>query len=227
MIIYKVTNKINGKVYIGKITKGLDERKKAHIEQSKNKRSYFYNAIRRYGIDSFFWEVLIECNNQKSLNEHEKFFIAVYRANGNVYNLTDGGEGVPGYKHTDQTKKLIGNKSKKMWGNEDFKKTRSLMYKGNDFFKGRKHSEETKRNFSLARKGKPNNRGYSRKDIDDKKIREYLKQGFSYRKIAEIFNTRHETIRYRMLKDDPDYRKKEKALTSGGMVKSQNTTLIA
>lgn len=49
MLIYKATNKINGKIYIGQTHKSLEERKMCHKHDSKNIDTYFYRAIRKYG----------------------------------------------------------------------------------------------------------------------------------------------------------------------------------
>lgn len=59
--IYKFENKINGKVYIGK-TKNIKERIYQHNHITKNKNTKFGNAIRKYGIDMFNFDILIEIN---------------------------------------------------------------------------------------------------------------------------------------------------------------------
>ena len=58
MIIYKVTNKKSGNVYIGQTVKSLEERKHNHFlsSLSKNSKSKFHKAIKSYGIDNFNWE---------------------------------------------------------------------------------------------------------------------------------------------------------------------------
>lgn len=53
MIIYKATNKINGKVYIGQSHKSLEERMRRHKNDSIRQDSYFYRAIRKYGWENF------------------------------------------------------------------------------------------------------------------------------------------------------------------------------
>lgn len=49
MLIYKATNNINGKIYIGQTTKTLEERKKYHKRDSKRIDNLFYRAIRKCG----------------------------------------------------------------------------------------------------------------------------------------------------------------------------------
>lgn len=53
MIVYKATNKLNDKVYIGITTKTLRHRMSIHKKDAKVKNTYFYRAIRKYGFDNF------------------------------------------------------------------------------------------------------------------------------------------------------------------------------
>jgi len=58
-IIYKVTNLINNKIYIGQTTGSLEKRKIKHISCAKlNSNIYFHKALNKYGIGSFDWEIL-------------------------------------------------------------------------------------------------------------------------------------------------------------------------
>lgn len=147
MIIYKVTNKINGNCYIGKTVQNLEKRKNDHFKQSKKQFSiYFYKAIRKYGWDNFEWEVLTETDSESKLNALEKFYIATYRKMINIYNMTEGGDGGKlGYKPTNETKIKIGlsNKGKKR-SLEFIQKMKERM-KGNHYALNYKHSEETNR----------------------------------------------------------------------------------
>lgn len=96
MIIYKATNKINGKMYIGQTTHTLEWRKKKHLQDSKRMDSYFYRAINKYGWDNFEWEILDStATTKEELNILEKRYIAQYgtfddKTKG--YNSTSGGE---------------------------------------------------------------------------------------------------------------------------------------
>ena len=70
MIIYMVTNKINGKAYIGKTIGSLKKRKQKHISCSlHNSDNYhFHNAIKKHGPESFEWMILDECDDFDTLN---------------------------------------------------------------------------------------------------------------------------------------------------------------
>lgn len=94
MIVYKATNKINGKVYIGITTHSLEHRKKIHIRDSKRIDTYFYRAIRKYGKDNFTWEVIDRAESKEELSELEKYYIKLYDSFDNKekgYNTTSGG----------------------------------------------------------------------------------------------------------------------------------------
>lgn len=91
-IIYKATNKLNGKIYIGATTKSLEERKKDHIQKALcSKGSAFQEAIAHYTIDNFIWETIDTANNVNELAEKEKEYIKLYDSNHTGYNSDEGG----------------------------------------------------------------------------------------------------------------------------------------
>ncbi len=76
MIIYKVINTVNHKIYIGQSKYTMQKRKAAHIYDANHGCDfYFHRAIRKYGIDNFKWIVISSCNNLDSLNAYEKYNI--------------------------------------------------------------------------------------------------------------------------------------------------------
>lgn len=93
--IYKITNKCNGKCYIGQAI-DIKSRWRKHRCAYHNPNSHAYNyplykAIRKYGLKNFSFEVLEECSKAE-LNEREMFYIAKYQANTRQgYNQNDGG----------------------------------------------------------------------------------------------------------------------------------------
>lgn len=90
MIIYKITNLFNGKIYVGQTIKTLAER----IAQHKCGDLYIDRAIKTYGIKFFKAEVIEKCANLEELNKREKFWIEELNSKyPNGYNLTDGGTG--------------------------------------------------------------------------------------------------------------------------------------
>lgn len=97
--IYKFTNKINNQIYIGKSI-DIDYRIKQHFQNAfrntKGNKEYnkpLYQAIRKYGSDSFLIEIIEECAINQ-LNEREKYWIDYYDSYKNGYNCTIGGDGI-------------------------------------------------------------------------------------------------------------------------------------
>ena len=86
MIIYKTTNKLNGKVYIGQ-----DKNNNPSYYGSGKKLKY---AIKKYGKENFTKEVLEECVDEAHMNEREIYWITFYNSKDeNIgYNISDGGK---------------------------------------------------------------------------------------------------------------------------------------
>lgn len=92
--IYKITNNVNNKIYIGKTTQTVGRRYTEHKRDSKTKNTYLYYAMRKYGVDNFRIDTIEEVSNQE-LNAREMYWINFYKSNHkeNGYNLTIGGDG--------------------------------------------------------------------------------------------------------------------------------------
>lgn len=94
-IIYKATNLINGKVYIGQTIKKFKKRIIEHISAAKNNTGYvLHNAISKYGQENFKWEILKRCDVD-DLNNEEVLYIKKYNSyygNNCGYNMTFGGD---------------------------------------------------------------------------------------------------------------------------------------
>lgn len=131
MLVYRATNKINGKCYIGITTKTLEYRKITHQKAAKYVNRKFYNVMNKYGFDNFEWDVLEECNSISELLERECYYIDKYNSMSVGYNLTSGGE------------------FKKEYSDDSIEKmseARIEWHKSNqNGFKGKTHSAETKR----------------------------------------------------------------------------------
>jgi group I intron endonuclease len=94
MFLYKITNVINNKCYIGFTSLSVQERFDTHIKNSKYKRydQKIYNAIRKYGIENFIVEQIYEGSDAL---QKEDEFIKRYKAE---YNMTEGGNIPPSQK---------------------------------------------------------------------------------------------------------------------------------
>lgn len=151
-IIYKATNKINDKIYIGQTINTLKQRIYQHKSDAKlrNNNIKFFNAILKYGINNFVWEIIDYAKTIEHLDKLEKNYINKYNTIKDGYNSKLGGHGIHncagkfngmfGKHHTEETKNSIG-----------------LANSGtNSYWFGKRHSEQTKRKISLSRTGSKN-----------------------------------------------------------------------
>ena len=99
--IYKITNLINNKIYIGQTVRKAQSRWNQHIIDAENVKdnNYFHNAILKYGKENFALTILEECQND-NLNEREKYWINYYDSYNHGYNSTLGGDGYLKYNIT-------------------------------------------------------------------------------------------------------------------------------
>lgn len=91
--IYKITNDVNQKVYIGKTYRSIQERWSEHCNDAYRQISEnrpLYRAIRKYGLCHFHIEEVEETDNPE---EREKYWIEYYGSFKNGYNATKGGDG--------------------------------------------------------------------------------------------------------------------------------------
>ena len=93
--IYKITNIVNNKCYIGKTVFSIEKRFKEHcrdcFKSTKEKRP-LYAAMQKYGVENFQIEEIEQCDD-KVLNEREKYWIEYFGSFKNGYNATLGGDG--------------------------------------------------------------------------------------------------------------------------------------
>lgn len=115
--IYKITNKINQKLYIGFTGKSIDRRLYEHCWDAQNLNRYYklHHAIRKYGAENFEIEVIYQStDHDHTKSVMEPFFIAEYETYANDekgYNMTEGGEGWVS-SHTEETKAKISRAKK-------------------------------------------------------------------------------------------------------------------
>ena len=125
MVIYKTTNLVNGKQYIGK-----DKHNNPNYIGSG---TYLKKAIKKYGKENFKKEILEVCSSSKELMEREEYWLNYYDAGGdpNFYNTHNYSYGCP--SHSEETRRKM-----------------SESRKGKP---KKKHSEESKRRMSESRRG--------------------------------------------------------------------------
>ena len=132
--VYKITNKVTNKIYIGITNQGSGARYRHHWYESRiGEPSPIHRSMAKYGEDNFTLEIIDFADTYDELIEKEKYWIKQYNSTDKSigYNLTEGGDGTFGRKHSEETKEKIRQKAL-----------------------GRKVSEETKKKMSETRLGK-------------------------------------------------------------------------
>lgn len=103
MEVYRITNKVNGKQYIGQTTMTSKERFNGHCSLKSGTTSAVKSAIQKYGRENFSFIVLSECKSKEELDAAEIFWIDYYQTSAPIgYNLAKGGNG--GGKHSAESK---------------------------------------------------------------------------------------------------------------------------
>ena len=180
--IYKLQNKINGKIYIGFTGKLVEERWAEHCKDAKSGSDFaIHRAIRKYGFENFVGEILYQSSYRKHcLTEMEPYFIREYKSYvtfENGYNMTIGGDGTQQHEVPIKTqfqqmlytftyletaeyygvsKKTIVS-WKKILGveNKGYNRSETSKCRRKQCQKGFVHTEETKQKMSASAKGKP------------------------------------------------------------------------
>ena len=160
-VIYKITNTLNGKGYVGQTRQKLNRRISGH-KNSKVKRG-IDAAIDLYGFENFTVEVLEICHVEL-LNEREIFFIRELNTKvPNGYNLTDGGDNNVNPSDETRAKMSAAKKGKPspLKGKHLSDETRANISANhadasgeNNGFYGKHHTEEARAKMSAAKKGK-------------------------------------------------------------------------
>lgn len=146
-VIYRFKNKVNGKVYIGQTTKPLRKRVIQHMTNSRPttniKKTYFHNALNKYGFENFDLDIIERCASQEELDEREIYWIAYYRSTDKKYgyNTDTGGRNGSlgrklseerrakllaanlGHHRSEETKNQIGKVHKAKWQDSEYRET--------------------------------------------------------------------------------------------------------
>lgn len=176
MIIYKITNTLNNKIYIGQTTQSMSARFSSHCRK-KVGRSYLTDAIKKYGKENFLIEQIDSAETIEELNKKEEYWISYYNStNKNIgYNLMSGGKNST---HSLETKAIISYKNSNP--SDESRKRRSIAQKNKivnpkaieamrNSTKGKPQTEEHKRKRSEALKGRPRSEETKRKISESRK----------------------------------------------------------
>jgi len=150
MIIYKITNTINNRIYIGQTVKTLQARWRSHCF---SKNTYIGRAIRAYGRDSFKKEIIETVNSLGELNVRECYWIEFHDSTNKEigYNLTSGGER-PCY--TDESIKKMSASAKKRVMKPFTQEHKDNISKSNKGRKSKPCTPERKAHLSRMNTGK-------------------------------------------------------------------------
>ena len=198
--VYRITNKINSKIYIGYTEKTVEQRWKDHVGNRNVKNYHFSCAIRKYGAESFSVETMWQSKFMDAAKETEMLLIKEYGSHEREvgYNLTMGGEGESvtqgvrdriaaanrGKKRDKKTKKLLSESHKGLiYQDENLRLFLDLKEKG---FSNPEISTEFASREILSRTGKPISVSvfhnvFKRLLSDEVRI-----EGFSLEKLKEI-----------------------------------------
>jgi group I intron endonuclease len=203
-IVYKITNTLTKKSYIGWTGKTVEARWQQHKKSAlKNKvNTKFYNSIRKYGVDCWQVDTLQEVSTNCEAKQLEIDFISKYKTYENGYNSTFGGDGNNGIIMSEESNikrsnKLKGIKKPKGWNLH------------------RTHSESTKNKISnshlnmkkpwvkwndeqIKKRSMPR-RSLTKEQYD--KMQTFRKDGMVTKKIAEILGVSNDVVKKWIHKD--------------------------
>ena len=155
MILYLITNRINGKRYVGQTVQSMNRRWIHH--KSHSNKTAISRAINKYHSENFDVKILSRCYTFDEMNHRERYYIKIFNTLApNGYNLRDGGNN--GAMHAESKNKI----SLALKGRQGKPHTKETRLKISNLNKGKKHSENTKRKMSNSRKG-TNNPNYGKK----------------------------------------------------------------
>lgn len=200
-----ITNKLNGKKYVGQTTFSAEHRMKEHIRlgNSLSRKYPLYVDMNKYGVENFELSVLETDVSSDDLWELEQYYIAKYDTVSSGYNMTRGGGGIVGYHHTDETKQhlheLVPINYDKMYTEERNKKISKAL-------KGRKLSEEHKNKLSAKAServgsknpffGKVHSDATKRKISLTKTVGKYAQIDVDTGEIVNVFDTIDDVYEY-------------------------------
>lgn len=164
MIVYKITNKVNGKCYIGQTVQDFDKRLAQHFSK---KDTVIQKAIRKYGKDSFEYVIIDRANNMEQLNSKEEFWINFYKSltTQNGYNIKKGGKNA---RLTEEEKLNVSKKTKEALSRPEIRQklgrtwTKEEKERKSNQMKGRKLSKEHRESISKALKGKKKSKEHAK-----------------------------------------------------------------
>lgn len=199
MIVYKLTNTVTNKIYVGKTKQSLEKRINGHLRYSKEgKPTKLTNSINKYGWDKFKAEILEEVTDG-SINEREQYWIKTLNTLKEGLNSTEGGDGGDNSRFIDYTKRKysytpeLREKRRQQLINNNPNNLKGVREKISLAKKGKKQSEEHKKKIQKSRmqngfsfKGKNNPKYVEVSEVNKKIIMENYKTVKTKSKLIEL-----------------------------------------
>lgn len=165
--IYIITNTVNAKQYVG-ITNDLDRRWRRHRNAKDDQ--LLHRAILKNGLDAFVFTHFADAFDADAAKSIERMLIAEHNTFApHGYNLTEGGDGTFGYKHTEESKTQSRESNKKTWADPELRKDL-----GKKISKAKKGQPSGRKGQPNGRKGIPHSEEHAnnlRKSLSDPEFR--------------------------------------------------------
>ena len=149
--IYKITNKLNGKIYVGQ------KKSEIFVDSYWGSGIHISASIKKYGIENFDRQILEWCYSKEELQQKEVYWIEKLNSNNPDvgYNLTKGGEGTPGYRWSEESRKKL-SEARKGPNNPLYGKHLSEEHRRKIGIASKNLSEENRRKKQIASSGENN-----------------------------------------------------------------------
>lgn len=149
--IYLITNQVNGKVYVGQTGCSIKKRWSQHIYSAVSGKGPHCRILRaamsKYGVENFCVEVIDYAETKEEMEKLEIHWISFYGSTDRErgYNISIGGRGNKGYKHSEETKAAMSERGKGRKISEEVKEKLRV------FSSNRKQTDAAKNKLSLLR----------------------------------------------------------------------------
>lgn len=160
--IYTLTNTVNGKLYVGQSIHPKT-RFQDHLCAARSGSEFLiHRAMRKYGVESFVFEVIETCDTKERSDALEQSWITRLnsRSDADGYNVTAGGDGTIGYRHTEESKMVMSLAASGRIVSAETRAKMAAKMRGNSHAKGNKLSAETVAKMSAVAKGNTHALGY-------------------------------------------------------------------
>ena len=157
-VIYKITNLVNNKIYIGS-AKTHNTRRNQHFSALKlnyHSNPHLQNAVNKYGLENFTFEILEYCPEENLIKRETEIVHELDARNPNIgYNILDPTNNRLGLKHSEESKLKMKESALKYFRlNGSRKHSKETKQKMSEAAKGKTISEETRKKFYDRMRGK-------------------------------------------------------------------------